>query len=124
MGGATSELRRRGLPVSVPRTLFSVGNLSLDTDAYRVTVAGEPVELTYQEFELLNLLAHDPRRIITSEALAQALWQTADQKASRRLSVVVCRLRQKIAASSPYQIETVRKRGYGLTDALTRPARP
>jgi DNA-binding response OmpR family regulator len=86
-------------------------------------VAGEAVELTYQEFELLNLLAHDPGRIITSEALAHALWRTADQKASRRLSVVVCRLRQKIAASSPYQIETVRKRGYGLTDALTRAAR-
>jgi len=124
MGGATSELRWRAPPASPSRTLFSIGNLSIDNDAYRVTVASEPVELTYQEFELLNLLARDPGRIITSEALAEALWQTANQKASRRLSVVVCRLRQKIAASSPYQIETVRKRGYGLTDTLTRPARP
>ncbi len=93
---------------------LAAGNIVVDVASYRVTVDDAPVVLTYQEFELLRLLITQPDRIMPYELLARALWSSTGQKKVRRLGVVVCRLRAKLAASWPYRIETVRGRGYGL----------
>jgi DNA-binding response OmpR family regulator len=91
-----------------------LGNLKLDLDTYRMSVAGRPVETTYYELELLRLLLDQPGRIIDYTEITQTLWGAADRGALRHLNVLVHRLRAKLADSSPYSIETVRGRGYGL----------
>lgn len=98
--------------------LLSLGNLSLNLWNYRAVVADLPVELTYQEFELLRLLARSADRIVSFDALTRGLWQTTGHRETRRLNVLAFRLRSKLAASHPYHIETVRGRGYGLVTAV------
>ncbi|MGD0765799.1 MAG: winged helix-turn-helix domain-containing protein [Dehalococcoidia bacterium] len=96
-----------------PTALFA-GNLSVDTEAYQVSVDGEEVELTYQEFELLRLLVLAAGHVLPQQAIEEHLWPTGDSDRFLRLRVAICRLRAKLASSDPYTIVTVRGRGYGL----------
>ena len=112
MAGAVSQQQRPAS--STEATVMSAGNVLVDAASYRVTVAGETVALTFQEFELLRLFVGQAHRIIPYDMLAGTLWNSTGRKEVRRLGVVVCRLRAKLAASWPYKIETVRGRGYGL----------
>jgi DNA-binding response OmpR family regulator len=95
-------------------TSLTVGNIALDLGTYRVSVGSRPANLSYQEFELLRLLAASPDRVASFASLSDFLWGTEGQRENRRLNVLVCRLRSKLADSAPYRLETVRGRGYGL----------
>lgn len=102
--------------------MLSAGNVSVDVSGYRVTVGGQAVRLTYKEFELLRLFVSQRDRVLSYEELARALWGSTGRSERRRLGVVVCRLRAKLAASWPYRIETVQRRGYGLVQPVARGA--
>lgn len=102
-----------------------LGNLSLNLDNYRVGVAGEVIDLTYSELELLRLFVASPDRVIPYQEITQQIWSDTQRSSLRHLNVLVHRLRAKLGASDPYVIETVRGRGYGLLkskDAFTPPA--
>ncbi|MEX1253039.1 MAG: winged helix-turn-helix domain-containing protein [Dehalococcoidia bacterium] len=93
---------------------MSAGNVRVDVARYQAFVAEKPVTLTYQEFELLRLLVGKPNRIVRYDELIVGLWRDAADGSRRRLGVVICRLRAKLSGASPYRIQTVRGRGYGL----------
>ncbi len=93
---------------------LAVGNLTLDFARYRVLVDDQPVVLTYREFDLLALLARQPDRMLPFDVLTHALWGSTGKKDRRHLNVLVHRLRSKLTACSPYRIDIVRNRGYGL----------
>ena len=93
---------------------ITVGNLSLHFGSYRVTVDGEPVPFTAREFDLLRALCLEAGRIILFETLAQEVLGASDRRAIRHLNVLVHRMRAKLSGLSPYVLETVRFRGYGL----------
>ena len=112
MGGTTSQRHRPSTPAEV--TVLSVGNVALDVASYRAMVANQPTQLTYLEFELLRVLVNKANRIIAYEELTRTLWSSSGARERRRLAVMVCRLRAKLAASWPHKLETVRGRGYGL----------
>jgi DNA-binding response OmpR family regulator len=101
-------------------TALSAGNLSIDAEAYVVSVDGEEVELTYQEFELLRFLVLEAGRVLPHQAIAEHLWPAGESDRFLRLRVAICRLRAKLASSHPYTIVTVRGRGYGLLPKQTR----
>jgi two-component system alkaline phosphatase synthesis response regulator PhoP len=94
---------------------LTAGNLHVNLEQYQASVAGSRVTLTYQEFELLRLLAEGRDRILSFDALIDELWHGSSIGTRRRLGVVICRLRAKLSGLWPYRIETVRSRGYGLT---------
>jgi len=94
-----------------------LGNLSLNAGTDRLRVGGAMIETTYYELELLRLLFDQPDRIIDYTEITQTLWESSDRVALGHLNVLVHRLRAKLAESSPYVIETVRGRGYGLIRA-------
>ena len=96
-------------------TALTAGNLHVDLEQYQAFVSGTPVVLTYQEFELLRLLIAGRDRILSFDDLIEQLWHGSAVGTRRRLGVVICRLRAKLAHSWPYRIQTVRSRGYGLT---------
>jgi DNA-binding response OmpR family regulator len=106
--------RSTGFDPVVPAASLNAGNIALDLSTYRVSVGTRPANLSYQEFELLRFLAESPDRVASFGALSGFLCGSQGQKENRRLNVLVCRLRGKLAGSSPYKLETVRGRGYGL----------
>jgi two-component system response regulator VicR len=94
-----------------------LGNVSVDLATYKASVAADPVNLTYQEFELLRYLADARDRVVSFDVLSGLLWGSTGPRQHRRLNVLVCRLRNKLRNSFPYRLETVRGRGYGLLGA-------
>jgi len=91
-----------------------VGDLRLEVDAMHVFLGDKQLHLTAQEFDLLLLLSIEAGRPVSLERLALAIWQDDTPEHKRHLSVLMARLRAKIAGSSTHRLETLRKRGYGL----------
>jgi len=83
-----------------------------------VEVRGEPVQLTYVEFELLRILAASPGRVYSRRMLLESLWKSADYRDPRTIDVHVRHLREKLERDSrnPEFILTVRSVGYRFRD--------
>ncbi len=113
---------RNGEAAPEGQAVITLGNLSLNLWNYRASVDGAAIGLTYQELELLRLLARNADRVVPFEVLERDLWQSAGRRETRRLNVLAFRLRAKLSASYPYRLETVRGRGYGLLSET--PVRP
>lgn len=90
----------------------SVGSLVIDFERYEVHVKGEPVDLTYKEFELLRFLATHPGKVFTREALLDRVWGYDFYGGTRTVDVHVRRLRSKIETGGATYIDTVRNVGY------------
>jgi two-component system, OmpR family, response regulator len=94
------------------------GDLRIDASRRSVEVRGEPVQLTYVEFELLRTLAGHPGRVFSRRMLLEALWKSADFRDPRTIDVHVRHLREKLEAEprTPEYILTVRGVGYRFKD--------
>ncbi len=99
--------------VSEPRT-FSFGSFSIDQSARRVTLAGESVELTTGEFDLLWLLASAAGTVLSRDAILASLRGIDYDGLDRSIDIGISRLRAKLqdTATPPTRIKTVRGRGY------------
>jgi DNA-binding response OmpR family regulator len=113
-------LRRAGLPRELAREAETIesGELRIDPARRTVELAGEAVQLTYVEFELLTALASEPARVFTREMLLRALWGDAAYREPRTIDVHVRHLREKLERdpSEPEYIFTVRGVGYRFRD--------
>jgi DNA-binding response OmpR family regulator len=90
------------------------GALALDLSNYRVTVDGEPLVMTFKEYELLRFLAMNAGRVFTREQLLNRVWGYDYFGGSRTVDVHIRRIRQKIEVRGHAFIETVRNVGYRL----------
>jgi len=90
------------------------GEIVIDVPRRTVTNRGEPVELTYVEFELLRTLASQPGRVFSRRMLLEALWKSADYRDPRTIDVHIRHLREKLEDEprTPEHILTVRGVGY------------
>ena len=59
---------------SSDESILEVGDIVIDTDAYTVRLHGQTLDLTYKEFELLKYLAANQGRVLTRQALLDAVW--------------------------------------------------
>ena len=113
-------LRRAGLPRELAREAETIesGELRIDPARRMVELAGEAVQLTYVEFELLAALASEPARVFTREMLLRALWGDAAYREPRTIDVHVRHLREKLERDprEPEYIFTVRGVGYRFRD--------
>jgi two-component system phosphate regulon response regulator PhoB len=91
--------------------------LSIDVEAHRVKVAGEPVLLSALEFRLLRTLAEQRGRVLTREALLATVWGQDTTVSLRTVDAHVKRLRSRLGRGGGC-IETVRGVGYRYS-ALT-----
>lgn len=89
-----------------------VEDLELNLATYQVTVAGEPVDFTYVEYELLKFLMTHPRRVFSREALLSRVWGYDYYGGSRTVDVHVRRVRAKLGSRHASRIKTVRSVGY------------
>jgi two-component system alkaline phosphatase synthesis response regulator PhoP len=91
-----------------------LSDLRIELQEMRALVGDQLLDLTLQEFELLVLLAQNAGRPVPQRELALTFWDELTPRHKRHLSVLIARLRAKLSGSKTYQVETVRKRGYGL----------
>ncbi|MCY3970269.1 MAG: response regulator [Acidobacteria bacterium] len=105
-----AALRRRADPDP-----FVLGNLAIDYDARRVTLAGRAVELTATEYELLRVLSLDAGRVVTHDALLRRVWhRRGKMKANPKLlHAYVKRLRRKLDDDPARAAHIVTERGVG-----------
>jgi len=92
--------------------ILRAGDLTIDLKARRVTLGGEPVLLTFKEYELLKLLATNPGRVFSRETLLNRIWGYDYFGGERTVDVHIRRLRAKIEKGGNTFIETVRGVGY------------
>lgn len=92
-------------------TTIDVHELSIHPGRHEVTLAGEPVELTYTEFALLQFLAKRPGWAYTRAQIVDAVKGEDYPVTERSVDVQVAGLRKKLGAFGSY-IETVRGVGY------------
>jgi DNA-binding response OmpR family regulator len=97
---------------------LEAGELRIDPARRIVELRGDPVQLTYVEFELLRSLAANPGRVYTREALLRALWGDSAYREPRTIDVHVRHLREKLERDprEPEFIFTVRGVGYRFRD--------
>ncbi|MCH8346435.1 MAG: response regulator transcription factor [Chloroflexi bacterium] len=101
--------RRTGVDA---RNVLRCGDLEMDLANYTVHIAGQPVDLTYKEYELLRFLATNPDRVLNRETLLNRVWGYDFYGGSRTVDVHIRRLRSKIEDRHHTFIETVRNVGY------------
>ena len=97
---------------------LEAGELRIDPARRIVELRGEPIQLTYVEFELLRALAANPGRVYTREALLRALWGDSAYREPRTIDVHVRHLREKLERDprEPEYLFTVRGVGYRFRD--------
>ena len=92
--------------------LISAGGIVIDDAAYSATMDGEPLDLTYTEFELLKYLVQHPGRVFSRDHLLAEVWGGDYYGGSRTVDVHIRRLRAKLGPEHESLIGTVRNVGY------------
>lgn len=106
-------LLRRAAKSAAEDKLFTAGSLAVDVKRRAVTVDGEPVILTYKEFELLCYLLENRGVVLSRDQILTKIWDYNYSGETRTVDVHIRTLRQKLGDAGAL-IETVRGVGYRL----------
>jgi len=101
-----------------PEPLLTLGEIALNPAARSVTRAGQAIELTPREFDLLHLLLENTDRVLTRRTLEEQLYTWNDAVDSNALEVHIHHLRKKLGIDL---IRTVRGVGYMVSTAGSAP---
>jgi two-component system, OmpR family, alkaline phosphatase synthesis response regulator PhoP len=104
-------LRRAAVTPKTHRV--SVGDLTIDLERWEVAISGRPISLRTREFDLLVVLAQQPRVVFTRERLLELAWGYDFAGETRTVDVHVAHLRKKLFGGKT-EIETVTGIGYKL----------
>ena len=114
-----AALRRAGMGISGDdEQPLERGDLRIDFAKRAVSLRGEPVQLTYVEFEILAVLAGHPGRVYTRDMLLDRIWGDSEFRDQRTIDVHIRHLREKLEtdAKVPEYLLTVRGVGYRFKD--------
>ena len=112
-----AALRRQADPYRAePSEPYVLGDLTIDYAERRVTVAGQPVQLTATEYELLFELSVNGGRVLTHDQLLRGVWGLTNSGDVRVIRSLVRRLRRKLDddASNPTYIFAEPRVGYRM----------
>jgi DNA-binding response OmpR family regulator len=112
---ARGEELDRVQPAGENRVLES-GDVRVDLDTHQATLAGEPLDLTVKEFELLRVLLSRAGKLVRREELVREVWDENWFGSSKTLDVHVSALRRKLGddPAEPRHIHTIRGVGFRL----------
>jgi two-component system alkaline phosphatase synthesis response regulator PhoP len=107
-------LLRRAPAKPVAQEVHQFGNLRVDLRGTEVTRAGDPVNLSAREFQLLRYLIERPGKTISRDELLREVWGYSTETFTRTVDVHIASLRQKLEQDSkqPHLIVTVQGLGY------------
>jgi DNA-binding response OmpR family regulator len=110
---------RRSAPYNESTTkqkLIEFGNLAVDTETRKVSIANRKLNLTSREYELFEYLAKNKDRALSREQIFEQVWGYDIEFSSNTLDVMVYRLRTKIMEfGGPEIIQTLRGFGYSVS---------
>jgi len=108
-------LRRTNAEIAGDRLSF--GELELDADRHGVRFGDKVADLTRTEYQLLELLMLNPRRVLPHSLIYERVWGYDFGPSSNALRVYIGYLRRKLAdLGAPDLIQNVRGVGYALRD--------
>ena len=100
-----------------PEVPLAVGPLVMDVEKHQVAVRGQNVELTKKEFDLLRCLLENKGRVLTREALLDAVWGFDFMGETNSVDVYIRFLRSKLDDAFDLKlIHTVRGVGYVIKE--------
>ena len=116
--GTAERARRAATLCGIALRAIEAGELRIDPARRTVELAGEPVQLTYVEFELLRVLVSNRGRAFTRQELLEELWGGSEYRDPRTIDVHVRHLREKLEhdPKEPQLILTVRSVGYRFSE--------
>jgi len=97
---AVTRRHRRGRHETESSPVLA-GELEIRPDRFQAFVAGESLDLTRREFELLHLLAGTQGQVLERETIYQRVWGYAMAHGDRSVDVFIRKLRQKLEKRSP-----------------------
>jgi len=106
----SAVLRRKSEPSE--KDILCRGEISIDPGRRRVEVCGEPVELSFTEFQILAMLCRRPGWVFTRSQIVDAVRGDNYPVTERSVDVQIVGLRKKLGPSCGHYIETVRSVGY------------
>jgi two-component system OmpR family response regulator len=112
----TARLRALGRrePAGAPRTI-EVGDVSIDSEARRVSIKGQRVAMSPTEFALLRLLARSVGSVVDRPKILEEVWDGSQHVDPNVVEQYISYLRKKLVAQeATVAISTVRGRGYRL----------
>lgn len=92
---------------------LTAGPVRLDARTGRVTLNGEPIRLTAQEYKLLSYLMHHKGKVVSRTELIEHIYDQDFDRDSNTIEVFITRIRKKLGADL---INTIRGLGYSLDD--------
>jgi len=105
-------LRRSSLTPSNSQE-YMYQNIKINHTQRAVTTDGEPISLTFKEYELLYYLLINKGIVLNRDKILEAVWGYDYEGESRTLDMHVKRLRQKLGSAGEH-IKTIRNVGYKL----------
>jgi two-component system, OmpR family, response regulator RegX3 len=107
-------LRRAGDSAGPEVTVLEAGDVRMNLDTHEATQAGEALDLTVKEFELLRVLLDRAGKLVKREELVHQVWGPAWFGSTKTLDVHVSALRKKLGddPAAPRYIHTVRGVGF------------
>jgi two-component system response regulator RegX3 len=118
-------LRRAGgeAPAAATGSVLEAGDVRMNLETHTAEQAGEPLDLTVKEFELLRVLLERSGKLVRRDELVHEVWDPAWFGSTKTLDVHVSALRKKLGddPASPRYIHTVRGVGFRF-DAGDEPA--
>src|SRR5262249_54422315 len=94
-----------------PTNEIRCGAIILDARTAKVSVAGNPVQLTGHEFRVLSYLMHHQGRIVSQSELTEHIYSQGFDRDSNTVEVFIARLRRKLGNG---EIKTFRGLGYRM----------
>ncbi|MEV6480019.1 response regulator transcription factor [Streptomyces sp. NPDC051576] len=91
-----------------------LGDLTLSGETREVRRAGESIQLTAKEFDLLTLLLDHPRQVLSKAQILDHVWSTCFDGGGNLVEVYISSLRRKIDRGRAPMIHTVRGMGYAI----------
>jgi two-component system OmpR family response regulator len=107
-------LRRAGATREAASADLTMADLTLNEEAHEVFRAGQRIELTATEFELLRYFLRNPRRVLSKSQILDRVWQYDFGGQAHVVELYISYLRKKIDAGREPLIHTVRGVGYIL----------
>jgi len=109
-----AHLRRSGYSNPGLDETLRVADLELDVVRHEVRRAGQLIELTPTEFNLLQLFMENPNRVLSRSVILDRVWDYTFDGESSIIESYVSYLRRKVDANGPRLLHTVRGVGYVL----------
>lgn len=107
-------LGRRG-GMKTDSEILNVADVVMDIPRRRVTRAGQRIELSPREFEVLQIFMKEPGRVFSRDEICERIWQREHSYDTRTVEIFIMRLRKKMEqdGGTPL-IQTVRGVGYQM----------